>query len=331
MNSKIIIIILLFFGLGLYFLVIHSSKKDDPNFLKVSGNIEVTEVRASFKIGGRLEKRDVSEGETIKQGQVLAWLESSSLKQDIEKKRAEVHAKEAVLKELQTGYRPEEIAQAKAQVEQALAEFHRQRSDFERQQQLFKEEVISRKEFESIQAAYRVSKEKLVEAKERWLLLDKGYRSETIDQAQADLQAAKSALILAEIQLGYATLYSPLSGYVLSENSESGEVVAPGTPIVTLADLSSVWLKAYVDEPDLGKVHLGQEVEVTIDSFPDKVYKGTISFISSQEEFTPKNIQTEKERVKLVYRIKIDLPNPSLELKPGMPADGRIALSSKEE
>ena len=119
-----------------------------------------------------------------------------------------------------------------------------------------------------------------------------------------------------------------MTGVVLSKNIEPGEYVSPGTPVITVGDLSQVWVRAYINETELGKVKVGQKVRVTVDTFPGKYYDGRISFISSQSEFTPKNIQTQKERVKLVYRIKVDIPNPQMELKPGMPADGEIWLGS---
>jgi HlyD family secretion protein len=135
---------------------------------------------------------------------------------------------------------------------------------------------------------------------------------------------------LAETQLGYATLRAPFSGLVLSKNAEPGEYVSPGTPIVVVGDLEHVWLRAYVEETDLGRVKLGQRAYVTTDTYPGKVYQGRLSFIASEAEFTPRNVQTQKERVKLVYRIKIDIPNPAQELKPGMPADAEIVLSGSQ-
>lgn len=129
---------------------------------------------------------------------------------------------------------------------------------------------------------------------------------------------------LARTRLSYATVASPLSGTVLSKNVEPGDYVAAGTPVVTVGTLADVWLRAYIEETDLGRVKLGQAVDVTADTFPGKKYAGRVSFISPQAEFTPKSVQTRKERVKLVYRIKVDIPNPEMELKPGMPADGTI-------
>jgi HlyD family secretion protein len=162
------------------------------------------------------------------------------------------------------------------------------------------------------------------EAAERLALVRRGPRRETIDQAQARLQDAKVALERAKTRQGYTTVVSPVAGYVLSKNVEAGELVSAGTPIVTIGDLGSVWLRAYVRETDLGRVKLGQPARVTSDTWPGKAYDGRVTFISSAAEFTPKSVQTEKERVKLVYRIKVTVPNPAAELKPGMPADATI-------
>jgi HlyD family secretion protein len=162
------------------------------------------------------------------------------------------------------------------------------------------------------------------EAMEHYDLVKEGPRKEDIDALKASLEQAKALLNLREVQLGYATVTSPVSGVVLVKNIEPGEMVSAGTPVVTIADLNDVWLKAYISETDLGRVKYNQRVKVKTDTYPDKIYWGRISFISSEAEFTPKNIQTHEERVKLVYRIKVTLENPQMELKPGMPADGEI-------
>jgi HlyD family secretion protein len=164
----------------------------------------------------------------------------------------------------------------------------------------------------------------LAGAEERLSLVKEGARRETIDQARARRRQAAEGLALAKTRLSHATVVSPLSGTVLSRNAEPGEYVAAGTPVVTVADLRDVWLRAYIPETDLGKVRLGQAVAVTTDSFPGKKYGGTVSFIAPDAEFTPKSVQTQKERVKLVYRIKVTVANPAAELKPGMPADTMI-------
>ncbi|MRR57723.1 MAG: HlyD family efflux transporter periplasmic adaptor subunit [Deltaproteobacteria bacterium] len=298
--------------------------KHDNGKIRVSGNIEVTSVELSFKIPGRVTERPVDEGEPVKKGDVVARLDPADLLHEAASRRAETQAARALLTELETGYRKEEIAQAEAVLRRIEAEAKRLRIDFGRQEQLFKKEVISARDFDVSRAAYESSQANVREAQERLKLLQSGPRKETIDQARARLQSAESVLALAETRLGYATLVSPVNGLVLSKNIEPGEQVAVGTPVITVGLLEEVWLRAYISETDLGRVQLGQKATVTTDSFPGKKYQGTISFISPEAEFTPKSVQTEKERVKLVYRIKITIPNRHGELKPGMPADAEI-------
>ncbi len=144
--------------------------------------------------------------------------------------------------------------------------------------------------------------------------------------AEAQLKAQAASLEIAKINLEYTDLNSPVDSYVLTKSAEAGEVVQPGTTIFTVADLNDVWLTAYIIETDLGKIKLNQKAIIKTDTFPDKEYQGRVSFISAKTEFTPKQIQTPEERVKLVYRIKIDVDNTNQELKPGMPSDGYIII-----
>ncbi len=327
MKKKIIIPGLLII-VGLVGGVFYFKNKPVPvqDSIPVSGNIEITDVAVSFKIAGRVEKRLVSEGEMVKTGQVIARLDHKDLAEEVAQRRAQVTATEAVLTELKTGSRPEEIAQAEAVLARAQADGDRTKSEFERQKKLYEREVISTREFDLAKTSYEGAEARIREAGEGLTLVRKGPRREKIDQAKANLEQTRQALALAETRMGYSVLLSPFSGIVLSDNIETGEFVSSGTPVITMGDLSRLYLRAYINETDLGRVKVGQKVRVTTDTFPNKVYEGKITFIASQAEFTPKNVQTQKERVKLVYRIKVDIPNPNMELKPGMPADGDIVL-----
>lgn len=149
-----------------------------------------------------------------------------------------------------------------------------------------------------------------------------------LDNARSNFEAAQASLTLAKNQLGYTTITSPLKGVILSKAIEIGELVVPGSPIVTMANLDEVKLMLYVGETIVGKLKLGGEVKVTVDSFPGKVFLGHVSYISDKEEFTPKPIQTQEERTTYVYRIKVIIPNPDHDLKPGMPADGEFICNS---
>jgi len=298
----------------------------NPNVLRVSGNIEVTDVEVSFRFPGWVEARPASEGQFIQAGDPVAQLDNTELSEEVLVRQAELTAYQAELAALVAGSRPEEIAEAQATVRLAQAEFNRLKLDFDRAKSLLGSKTISQEHYDSALAGYEVGQARRQQAREQLKLVQKGPRQEEIDRARARVEQATQFLALAETRLGYATLDSPIGGVVLSENVEAGEYVVPGVPIVTVGDLVNSWLRAYVNEPDLGRVKLGQSVCVSTDTYPDRVYPGTVSFISSQAEFTPKNVQTADERVKLVFRIKIEIPNPEMELKPGMPADADIWL-----
>ncbi|MGB7631204.1 MAG: efflux RND transporter periplasmic adaptor subunit [Candidatus Deferrimicrobium sp.] len=321
--TAVVVVLVIGAGIAAWF---RFREGEEAGVLRVSGNIEVTDVDVSFKIPGRLLERSVDEGMSVSAGQPVARLDSADLEREVSMKEAELQAVMAMLRELVVGSRPQEIARARAAVAAAQAETDRLSGDFERAKALHARDVISRQEFERAGAAYEVSEERRKEAKESLHLVEEGPRREQIEQARARGRQAKEALELARTRLSYATIVSPLSGVVLSKNAEPGDYLAPGMPVVTVGSLKDPWLRAYIEETDLGRVKVGQVVEVTADTYPGKKYAGRVSFIASQAEFTPKNVQTRKERVKLVYRIKIDVSNPDMELKPGMPADGAIKI-----
>lgn len=280
----------------------------------------------------------------------LAALEAGSRLQEIAAAKSAMEKAEHALADLEAGSRPQEIAAAEAAVGAAAAEKDRLQADFRRAQSLYQRKTISAEEFDAARSAAEVADQRHREAVEQLKLVREGPRSqqiqqaraawdqaraqyelikigpreEDIDQGRARLEQARAALRLAETQLGYAKIVSPLTGVVLSKNIEPGEYVAPGTAVVTVGDLVNVWLRAYIEQVDQARVKVGQRAWVTIDTYPDKRYEGRVSFIAQEAEFTPKNVQTQKERVKLVYRIKIDIKNPNMELKPGMPADAVI-------
>ncbi len=280
----------------------------------------------------------------------LAELEAGSRPQEIAEAQAAANRAKSRLEELEAGSRPQEIAAAEAAYQSARVDAKRLADDLDRYSGLYKKQLVSTQQYEAARTASemagareRQAKEQLdllkegprreeiaqardsyAQAEQRYTLVKIGPRREDIEQARARLDQARQSLALAETRLGYATLVSPMSGMVLSKSIEPGEYASAGTPIVTVADLENVWLRGYVNETDLGRVKLGQQVRVTTDTYPGKAYEGRVSFISSQAEFTPKSVQTEKVRVKLVYRIKVDIKNPNMELKPGMPADAVI-------
>jgi HlyD family secretion protein len=327
MKRILLIVIIAVIIAGLLYTFFTRDKKEGNNFIKISGNIETTEVDVGFKIPGRIVSRFFEEGDWVDQGKVLAKLDDEDLRNRLEVARATLMSAQARLSKLLAGSRPEEIREAEANLNQARFDLENKETQYERMKSLFEKRVVPKETLDNAEAAFKIAKASFQKATETYLLVKEGPRKEDIDDARAQVEQAQASLKLTETQLSYTTLYSPLSGVVLVKSGEIGEVVNPGTSIVTLADIENIWLKAYIPETDLSKVKWGQEVMVMTDLHPKKEYRGKISFISSQAEFTPKQIQTEKERVTLVYRIKVDIPNPDRELKPGMPADGKILLA----
>lgn len=301
------------------------SAGDRESELVLSGNIEVVDAQLGFKVPGRVVARAFSEGGRVAAGDLVAQLDDAEQRAERALREAELAAAEAMLAELEAGSRPQEIAAAEAALRSAEAERERARLEFARAQELRTKNVIADRDFETAQAQVRVADARVGEATERLKLVREGPRAETIRQARARVEQARAALALAVTRLENTRLISPMSGVVLSHHVEPGEFVSAGTPVINVADTSRVWVRAYLDQPDLGRVKHGQKVVVRTDSFPGRDFEGTIAFIASEAEFTPKTVQTPKERVKLVFRIKVDLANPDDELKPGMPADVVIA------
>jgi HlyD family secretion protein len=325
-KAAIIVVLAALLAAAAIFLVVRTHTRGDGSVVRVSGNIEITSAEVSFKVPGRVAERTVTEGDSVQAGQLVARLDSADLAQQVAARRAELALATAALAELEAGSRPEEIAQGRAALDRARADATRAQLEFTRVEAMLAQKLVSQQAFDVADAANKSAQAAARQAAAQLRLLEKGPRREDKDQGRARVEQARQALALAETQLGYATVTSPLTGMVMSKNTEPGEFVSPGTPVVTVGDIAHPWLRAYISESDLGRVKLGQSVKVTTDSYPGRTYEGRITFIASQAEFTPKNVQTEKERVKLVYRIKVELPNPKMELKPGMPADAEIAL-----
>lgn len=359
------------------------------NFIAVSGNLELTEVDLSFKIAGRLIERKVDEGDWVKTGDLIARLDpielqrqatrdkamvigaksnydqlvtsiqfqKSTLESDVAARQAELNLAQAKLDEMLNGSRQQDIQQAIAGVNDATAQLDYARLDWDRAQTLFKNDDISKQQFDQARTKFESAQAVLRQAQEKESEVKEGPRKEDIAGARADVARAAAAVQTAEAnrlevqrkeeelqqrkseierteaqagisekQLSDTEIFTPIDGVVLVKSAEPGEVLAAGTTVVTVGDLEHPWLRAYINETDLGRVKLGQKVKLTTDSYPTKTYWGHVSYIASQAEFTPKQIQTKEERVKLVYRIKIEVENKEHELKDNMPVDAQILL-----
>jgi HlyD family secretion protein len=301
-------------------------KPTNENVLSLSGNIEAHESLVSFKVTGRIIALPVEEGMTLKSGDLLARLDNADYRQQVAVDDALVRARGRQLDLALAGSRTQDIEAAKLSMLDAQADLEQKKKDYARYQALYEMDEIPGQTRDL--AATNVARAQDTYDRDQQIYneLVEGTRREELAVDRANVHQANQSVDLSLIRLAYTTLQAPFNGVVLERQAELGEVVLPGTPIVTLADVDHLWVRVYVPETDLGKVHWGQAVDVHTDSFPDKTYPGLVSFISSEAEFTPKSVQTEKERVTLVYRVKVDLENPRHELKPGMPADVDIKL-----
>jgi HlyD family secretion protein len=290
-------------------------------------------------------------------GSALQW-QRETMQADLQLRRADLSAAESQLLQLKNGSRPQEIQEAKAAVDAAQSQYDQAKKDWDRAQTLHQNDDISTSQYDQFRSRFESAEANLKQAREKAALVMAGPRAETIETAAAqveraraslkigqansiettrreqeiaarrsDIERARAQIALIDTQLADTIAVSPISGVVLVKAADVGEVLAPGTSVVTIGDIDHPWLRAYIREQDLGRVKLGSKARVTTDSFPGKIYDGRVSFISSEAEFTPKQIQTAEERVKLVYRIKIDINNPHHELKSNMPADAEILVN----
>jgi HlyD family secretion protein len=294
--------------------------------LTLSGNIEAHESLVGFKVAGRIVELPVQEGQQVAQGALLARLDDADLKQRIRMDEAAIGVRESNLALTLAGTREQETKAAQQTMIDAEADLEQRKLDNGRAQKLFAKDEATAQERDQAVTAVKRAEAIFKAAQQRYNEAVVGSRKEEIAIARANLNEANASLGLSQVNLSYSILHAPSAGVVTVRQAELGEVVAPGSPVVTLSDLDHIWLRAYVAETDLGRIHWGQDAIITTDTYPGKQYHGRISFIASDAEFTPKSVQTFKERVTLVYRIKIDIDNPNHELKPGMPADARIDL-----
>ncbi len=304
-------------------------KAGEEGVLLLSGNMEVTETNVGFKIAGRVTELSVDEGQQVQTGQVLARLDNAELASTVTQNRAALQEAASHLAELKAGSRPQEIEQARANVRSEEAEEVRLKKDYERAETLYTNGAISTAQFDAAKSAYETRAALQRSAMESLSLVREGPRKEDIDAAEYRVEQAKAAVRTAEEKLKDTVIVAPAPGVILRKNVELGETVGAGTPIFTIGDLSSPWIKVYVPDPQLNLVKLGQKALVTIDTDPrkpSKTYSGWVSYISNEAEFTPKNVQTQEERVKLVYGVKVRVENPNQDIKPSMPADVRIQL-----
>ena len=298
------------------------SSRADREHLVASGHVEAVDVRILTKVRGILRERPVDEGDVVKAGQLVAVLDTVDTELLLRQARAERGRAEADWRLAREGSRPEDIAELAARVESVTASLDGAEKELLRQEALLRDGITTASTRDDALARRDTLRGDLESARQALARSRAGSRRQEIDAARAVVDAADAKIAQYEQQITDARIVSPVAGIVTQKIAEPGELLAPGAAIVVVTDLARPWLTVYVAEPDLGRIKLGAPAEVVTDGGERR--QGKVTFIASRAEFTPKNVQTRDERVKLVYRVKVGLQNDDGLFKPGMPAEARF-------
>jgi len=303
----------------------------DKNRLTLYGNVDIREAQLAINGSEHIGEILVEEGDHVKKGQLLATLHTEILEASVEQIEAQINAQKQTVVKLKAGSRPEEIYRASAQLKAAQARGKSAKDTYQRRTQLLQKQLISPEEVENARSLADAAADETEATRQTLNLLKKGSRKEDIAAAEAQLLALQASLKLARQHLKDANLYAPADGIIRNRILQPGEMAFPQTPVLSLALINPVWVRAYLPETSLGKVPLGAKADIYTDSYPDKTYSGWVGFISPTAEFTPKKVQTPELRTRLVYSIRIFACNPNDELRLGMPASVTIELGQKPD
>lgn len=293
---------------------------DPPPELVLYGNVDLRQVELAFNNSERIAAVLVQEGDRLRKGEILARLDTSRLLPHVREAEAKVAAQREIVEKLHHGSRPEEIAEGRANVESARADAINARTQYERRVALAQNAVISRQELDNAKAALDVANAKLALNQKALDLVIAGPRAEDLGEAEAELEGDEAQLALLQQQLADAQLTAPVDAVVRARLMEPGEMASPQKPVFSLAVTDPKWVRAYVAEPDIGKLRTGLAASVAVDSFAHRRFIGWVGFISPVAEFTPKTVETTELRTSLVYEVRIFVKDPSDELHLGSPA-----------
>ena len=297
----------------------------DPSEIDASGTVEATDADLGFNAPGRIGEITVREGDEVRRGALLARLQAPELEARKAATEAQLEAARAALAELEAGARSEEIAQARAAVRAAEQQREDARRDLRRARVLHDGGAISQEALDKAETRAEVAEASLEQARERLRALETGPRQERIRAQRAAVAAAEASVRQADAALENAVVEAPFDGRITTRHRDPGETVQPGQPVVTLLDPDDRWVRIYVAEDRIGAVRIGEPAVITSDTYPDREYEGRVVFIAREAEFTPRNVQTREDRVKLVYAVRVEITgDPDYVLKPGTPADVRL-------
>lgn len=294
--------------------------------LTLYGNVDIRQVDLAFNGSERITRMLVQEGDVVKKGQLLATLATQRLAARAAQAEAQVAAQSQMVARMEAGTRVEEINRARAEVEVAKAQERVAQRSFRRIRDLVRKNLASQQQADDAEAAADSAAARVKATEAALTLALAGPRKEDIAAAKSTLKAREAELVLARRELADASLYAPSPGVIRNRILEPGDMASPQKPVYSLALTDPMWVRAFVDEPDLGKIRLAMSARVSTDSFPDKTYRGWIGYISPTAEFTPKSVQTVEVRTSLVYQVRVYVCNPENELRLGMPVTVTIAL-----
>lgn len=320
-NLRKIIIVFVLIGIigGGYYYYRYIYQHD--NRLTASGTIEVTKYEITPRFAGYIRNLNINQGDTVTKNQLIANLDREDLKYQNDSSWQSVQAAKAKLVDLQKGSREQELTMAQNQIAKAQAVLTQNAADLERAQKLFAVGGISKQELDTAQKTYDVAVEEVNSTKANYDLLLAGTRADQITEQEAQVQMLTAQAEANQSMVKDIDIFSPANGVVISKNFENNEYINQGSSILTIADLSDCWIRVYISTADLGKVSLGQKVNLSVDAFPQENFVGTIIEINDQAEFTPRQSLTQDERANMVFGVKIKLPNDDGRLKAGMPGD----------
>lgn len=321
-KRKVIILVLLLVLLaagGFYYQEMAKNRQPEGQ-LQLYGNVDIRQVEVAFYDTGRIKNILVHEGDRVKSGQLLAELDPVRLQADLKQKKAELLLQQQVVTKMVHGSRPEDIQVARDKVKSLQAQVNDARLTYERLHRMYIKKSVARQQVDDAQAKYLALKNKLLAAEQVLSLAVKGPRAEDIAAAKAKLQAREAALALAKRKLEDTKVYAATDGVIQDRIMEPGDMTFPNAPVLTLARTNPVWVRAYIPEPDLGKIWQGMKAAISTDSFPGKKYKGWVGYVSPTAEFTPKNVESPQLRTRLVYQVRVYACDSRGELRLGMPA-----------
>jgi HlyD family secretion protein len=299
-------------------------KPDDH--LTLYGNVDIRQVRLGFRVGGRIAEMLVDEGDTVKTGALLARLDARPYEDSVRGGEAQEVSLRATLDKLVAGPRPDEIAEARAAHTEQTADLLNAQESYERAVQLRPTGAISQAVLDQATMTRDAAQARKASARDALNLMNEGTRAEDLAAARANLQVAEASLLTAKTSLDDTELRAPDDGVILSRVREPGAIVSPSDDVLVLSLNKPVVVRAYISEPDLGRIHPGMTLEVASDTFPSRAYRGTVGFISPVAEFTPKSVETPDLRTDLVYRLRIIVEDPDLGLRQGMPVTVHVPL-----